>query len=70
MTYVGHKAVVEKAKFSPDGKYILTASDDHTARIMPVSVEMVLDKINKEKVRGEVMELTKEELEIFDVIRP
>ncbi len=66
-TYPLHKAAVFKAKFTKDGKYILTASLDHTARITPVSVDMVLDKINKEKVRGDVYQLTEEELKVFGI---
>jgi len=58
MIYSGHSAKVDIAKFSPDGKYILSASDDQTARLIPVSIEQVLDKINKEKVRGEVYQLS------------
>lgn len=29
----GHRAALHTGVFSPDGKYVLTASDDHTARI-------------------------------------
>ena len=29
----GHRAWVDTASFSPDGKHVVTASDDHTARI-------------------------------------
>ena len=65
--FTGHKAKIQKCKFSSDGKYILSCSNDHTARLMPVSVGMVLDKINKEKVRGDVYQLTEEELKIFGI---
>jgi len=34
---VGHTDAVNTAVFSPDGKLILTASSDHTARIYEVS---------------------------------
>lgn len=33
VTLRGHRAGLCNATFSPDGKYVLTASDDHTARI-------------------------------------
>ncbi|MBI4648568.1 MAG: hypothetical protein HY738_18785, partial [Bacteroidia bacterium] len=67
MLMPSHKAAINKVKFSSDGKYILSCSNDHTARLTPVSVEMVLDKINKEKVRGEVYELSEEEKEIYGI---
>jgi len=63
-----HKAGVMKASFSSDGKYILTASLDHTARLTPWRVEDVLHKINVEKVRGEVWEMSEEELRIYGII--
>jgi WD40 repeat protein len=34
--FAGHTAGVEDAVFSPDGKYILTGSDDKTARLWDV----------------------------------
>ncbi len=33
MLPIGHTGVVNSAQFSPDGKKIVTASDDHTAKI-------------------------------------
>lgn len=67
MVYSGHKGAVTKAKFSPNGKYILSSSLDHTARLMPISVETVLNKINKEKVRGDVWEMSETELEVYGI---
>ncbi len=34
---IGHTGTINTAVFSPDGKYVLTASRDHTARIYEVS---------------------------------
>ena len=67
MYYGAHKGRVNKAKFSPDGQYILTASDDKTARLMPIDINVVLDKINKEKVRGDVYELSEDELKLYGI---
>ena len=67
--YTGYGGRVQKAKFSPDNKYILSASDDKTARLMPISVEMVLDKINTEKVRGEVWNLKEKDKEVYGIIK-
>jgi len=64
----GHKAAITKAKFSADGKYILTASNDHTAMLMPWRVEDVLHKINVEKVRGEIWELSEEDKKLYGII--
>ncbi len=33
LSLIGHNGAVRSAVFSPDGRHILTASDDHTARI-------------------------------------
>jgi len=65
--YTIHKAGVYKVKFNKDGRYILSASDDKTARLMPTDINTVFDKINKEKVRGDVYELTKEELKLYGI---
>jgi len=68
--FPGHTAYVMKAMFSPDGKYILSASLDHTARLMPWRVEDVLDKINIEKVRGEVWQLTEQDKKVYGIVSP
>ncbi|HDY86959.1 MAG TPA: hypothetical protein ENH82_02455, partial [bacterium] len=65
----GHKAAITKAKFSADGKYILTASNDHTAMLMPWRVEDVLRKVNVEKVRGEVWELSEEDKALYGIVK-
>jgi WD40 repeat protein len=39
---VGHRATISSAVFSHDGRKILTASTDHTARVWPFSAEDVL----------------------------
>ncbi len=33
VTFVGHRSTVRMAAFSPDGRRVVTASDDHTARV-------------------------------------
>ncbi len=35
-TFRGHTAWIESVAFSPDGKYVLTGSMDHTARLWDV----------------------------------
>ncbi|MBN4051939.1 hypothetical protein JYT53_00390 [Cytophagaceae bacterium AH-315-L13] len=66
--YSGHTAAVVRVQFSPDGKYILSASNDQTARLIPWRVEDVLDKINVEKVRGEVWELSEKDKEVYGIL--
>ena len=34
--FKGHQNAVSSVSFSPDGKYIVTASDDYTARLWPI----------------------------------
>jgi len=70
MVYTGYGDEVGKVRFSPDGKYILTSSYDHTARLMPISLEIVLDKINTEKVRGEVWQLSEQDKEVYGIDTP
>ncbi|MBL4716620.1 MAG: hypothetical protein JKX95_08300, partial [Bacteroidia bacterium] len=62
-----HTSAVYRAKFSLDDKYILTASFDHTARLTPWRVEDVLQKINVDKVRGEVWELGEKDKEVYGI---
>jgi hypothetical protein len=57
----GHQAVVWSAAFSPDGKRIVTASEDNTARVWLGHWTEVLRLINEEKIRGTVRQLTEEE---------
>ena len=66
--FPGYKAAVTVAQFSSDGSYILSASKDHTARLMPVSVEDVLHKINVEKVRGIVFQLSEDDKQVYGII--
>ncbi|MBW8049253.1 MAG: hypothetical protein FVQ77_02710 [Cytophagales bacterium] len=63
-----HKAPIWRINFSPDGKYISTASVDNTACVMPVSVEDLIKKINIEKVRGNVWELSEDDKKIYRLI--
>jgi len=66
--FPGHKAAVTKVQFSSDGSYILSASNDHTARLMPVSVKDILHKINVEKVRGTVFQLSEDDKHIYGIV--
>lgn len=34
----GHRAPVQSVNFSPDGRWIVSGSDDHTARVLPASL--------------------------------
>ena len=43
----GHIELVYAAKFSRDGKYILTCSDDHTAKLWDVSTGKEIRTVNK-----------------------
>jgi len=63
-----HKAAIWRINFSPDGKYISTASVDNTACVMPVSVEDLIKKINIEKVRGNIWELSEDDKKIYGII--
>ena len=65
--YNSHIAMVNKAIFSFDGKNVLTASDDNTAMILPITIDQVFQKLNKEKVRGEINELSDSEKKIYGI---
>jgi len=67
VVYTGFGDEVGKVHFSPDDKYLLMSSYDHTARLMPITVEDVLKKINVEKVRGNIFELSDEDKEIYGI---
>ena len=41
----GHSAGVRSATYSPDGKHLVTASSDQTARIWVVSVDELLARV-------------------------
>ena len=60
-----HEGYVSSAVFSPDGKRIVTASDDRTARVWPAGYRDVLHAINVDQIRGVVRQLTDEELERY-----
>ena len=66
--FTHHTSLVYKVKFSPNDKYLLTASFDNTARLLPWKVSDVLSKINIEKVRGQVWELSEEDKKVFNII--
>jgi WD40 repeat protein len=66
-TITAHNASVVKSKFSPDGNYILTASNDQTSLLLPWKVEDVFNKINVEKVRGEVWEMSEKDKEVYGI---
>ena len=44
----GHSAAVKSAAFSPDGKYIVTASDDWTVRLWEVSTGQSLAQVRSD----------------------
>jgi len=63
-----HKSDIFRAKYSPDDKFVASCSGDHTILIMPTTIEQVLDKINIEKVRGEVYQLSLKDKEVFGIL--
>jgi WD40 repeat protein len=50
--FAGHTAGVEDAVFSPDGKYILTGSDDKTARLWDVDYHTTLQYLCSRLLRN------------------
>ena len=65
--YNGHTGRVLKSMFSNDDQSVLSASDDHSVRLMPTTIQQVLDKINVEKVRGDVYELTDADKKVYGI---
>jgi hypothetical protein len=66
-TYNVHSASVMKASFSKDDRFILSCSNDQKACITPVSVDMILNKIEQEKVRGIIYQLSDEDKAVFGI---
>ncbi|MCG7755883.1 MAG: hypothetical protein LZF63_04400 [Nitrosomonas sp.] len=63
----GHKDEVFNAQFSPDGKSIVTASYDKTARLWPCDICRPIDEIAAELQRRIGRDLTEEERRRFGV---
>ncbi len=64
----GHTSGVNSAEFSPDGKKIVTASGDNTARIWLADWQEILEAINKKMISGKVWELTEKEKREYGLI--
>ncbi|MBN4051940.1 WD40 repeat domain-containing protein [Cytophagaceae bacterium AH-315-L13] len=65
--YTSSTEKINSVQFSPDSKYILSASNDFIIRVLPISVEVVLDKINKEEVCGKVYVLNEQQKKVFGI---
>ncbi|MBW8049251.1 MAG: WD40 repeat domain-containing protein [Cytophagales bacterium] len=63
----GHTSLVFMVSFSPNDNYILSASNDHKALLMPVFAKNALHKINVEKVRGEVWQMTEDDKKLYGI---
>jgi len=61
--FTGHTAEVRNVTFSPDGKFILTASHDGTARLWPTDLNDTIRAVCAVLTR----DLTPEERVQFDV---
>jgi len=57
--FTGHKGAVLNVEFINNDEYVVSVSNDKTIGLMPISADLVLQKINIEKVRGKVFELDK-----------
>ncbi|WP_147332876.1 WD40 repeat domain-containing protein, partial [Archangium gephyra] len=43
----GHEGIVRSAVFSPDGQHIITASDDKTARVWPLAISDISQRLRE-----------------------
>jgi len=68
--YRVHGSGVWRVDFSPDGKSILSGDNDGSICILPTSVKDVLSKVNIEKVRGDIWQLTKQDKQLYGIVSP
>ncbi|MBI4648566.1 MAG: hypothetical protein HY738_18775 [Bacteroidia bacterium] len=66
------KFIFQDAKYSPDNKCVITVSEVGTARIWPLTtnIEDILYKVNMEKERGDVWELSEEDKINYGITEP
>ena len=62
------KAPLSDLIFTNDEKYVITCSGDGTARIWPLLVNDVLEKVNIEKERGDMYELLLKDKKAYGII--